>query len=297
MSNIKLIRNRIKSVKSTQKITKAMRMVSAAKLNKAKDASCFARNYRQKILSMLISARNSADTSDLDLLTKSILLNSDKSDRTILIINGSDRGLCGGYNSNIFRKIKREIANYPNVKIITIGKKIDEIVSKICTSSLNILANEEPAQISKKVIEFIESELLNDPSTQVISYYTQFKNTLTQIPSTFRLVPLPSKQEGENASSNPLAQESKVNNLDFANVEFEGENLIKKLTQLYIESNIIANLFESKASEEASRTTAMDNATRNAGQMIQDLTQKMNRTRQTQITKELIEVISGAEAV
>jgi F-type H+-transporting ATPase subunit gamma len=282
MSNVKALRNRIKSVKSTQKITKAMRMVSAAKLHRAKDSAEFAGIYREKILSILNASKNSIDASELSLLTKSMMFESDDYKKTIIILYGSDRGLCGAYNSNILKKIRKEIKTFPNVKLLTIGKKIGELSEKLHHSEININISNNPSEVSKTVRDFILSELETEPSTQVLAYYTKFKNTLTQIPTALRLIPIEERNITE-----------KVN----LSIEFEGENLIEKLSELYIESNIVANLYESKASEEASRMTAMDNATRNAGDMIQKLTLKMNRTRQAQITKELIEVISGAEAV
>lgn len=282
MSNVKALRNRIKSVKSTQKITKAMRMVSAAKLHRAKDAAEFAGIFREKILAILNSSKNSLDSSELSLFTRSMLFPSESYKNTIVILYGSDRGLCGGYNSNILKKIRRELNSYPNVKLLTIGKKIGELSEKIYKSEININISDNPSATSKIVRDFILKEIEKEPSTQVITYYTKFKNTLTQIPTSIKLIPIDSRHSQETMN---------------LNVEFEGDNLVEKLTELYIESNLVANLYESKASEEASRMTAMDNATKNAGEMIQKLTLKMNRTRQAQITKELIEVISGAEAV
>jgi F-type H+-transporting ATPase subunit gamma len=282
MSNVKALRNRIKSVKSTQKITKAMRMVSAAKLHRAKDAAEFAGIFREKILAILNSSKNSLDSSELSLFTRSMLFPSESYKNTIVILYGSDRGLCGGYNSNILKKIRRELNSYPNVKLLTIGKKIGELSEKIHKSEININISDNPRATSKIVRDFILKEIEKEPSTQVITYYTKFKNTLTQIPTSIKLIPIDSQASQETMN---------------LSVEFEGDNLVEKLTELYIESNLVANLYESKASEEASRMTAMDNATKNAGEMIQKLTLKMNRTRQAQITKELIEVISGAEAV
>ena len=281
MSGLKLLRNRIKSVKSTQKITKAMRMVSAAKLHRAKDAASFASIYRQKIKEILSASKSSIDYSELSPLGKSILYSREEYDQTILIINGSDRGLCGAFNSALYRKFRLEYQKYKNIKTIVIGKKISELVAKHVDINLQISAAEDYSEISKKVREFIISEIEVNPSTRVVAYFTIFKNALTQIPCAANLIPVEDKEDGSSSM----------------NVEFEGDNLIEKLTNLYLESNLMANLYESKASEEASRMTAMDNASKNAGEMIERLTLKMNRTRQAQITKELIEVISGAEAV
>jgi len=282
MSNIKALRNRIKSVKSTQKITKAMRMVSASKLHRAKEASAFANSFRVKILSILTSAYKNLDDSELSPFSKSVLEPKEAYNKTIAVIYSSDRGLCGGFNSAMLRKLKKELGQYADLKLITIGKKLNDILAKNYNVLLHLSISEAPLSISSKLTELLIQELIQDADTQVITYFTKFKNTLTQIPTKMNLIPIEYDESIENNS---------------LNVEFEGEDMIDKLVKLYLQSNFVANLFESKASEEASRMTAMDSATRNAGEMINKLTLKMNRTRQAQITKELIEVISGAEAV
>ncbi|MDX1924413.1 MAG: ATP synthase F1 subunit gamma [Rickettsiaceae bacterium] len=281
MSNVKALRNRIKSVKSTQKITKAMRMVAASKLNKAKNSAKFASAYREKIQSLFGALKNTEEEVT-GLLSSAILSKRDSFKSSIIIIYGSDRGLCGPFNSNIFKKLKGEIDKYPQPKIITIGKKIDQIITKIAKSDFHLSASTDAMEISARLIEFIENNLKSEPSCQIVSYYTIFKNTLTLIPSCARIAPMENSEQNLSSSSS---------------VEFEGANLMEKLCKSFIESNIIANLYESKASSEASCMTAMDSATRNAGSMIQNLTLKMNRTRQAIITNELIEVIAGAEAI
>ncbi len=281
MSGLKLLRNRIKSVQSTQKITKAMRMVSASKLHKAKESEEVARNFRDRIISIILDAKESADHADLSLLDKAILYKSDAEyNNTIAVVYSSDRGLCGPYNSALYRKLRNELYDYPNLKVICVGKKIYELLNGKVNIVAHLSASSNPGDIVKEINNIVISELHLNPLTRVIAYYTRFKNTLTLIPDKIQTIPI----EGSNERRK----------LD---IEFEGDGLIQKLIELYLESNIIANLYESKASEEASRMTAMENATRNAGEMITALTLKMNRTRQAQITKELIEVISGAEAI
>ncbi len=281
MSGVKTLRNRIKSVKSTQKITKAMRMVSASKLHRAKESEEVARNFRDRIISILLDAKESVDHEELGLIDKSILYKSDEEyNNNIVIIYSSDRGLCGPFNSALYRKLRNELSEYPNLKVICVGKKIYELIQEKFNIVANLSASGNPKEIANEINNILSSELRLNPLTRVISYYTKFKNTLVQTPTKIQIIPL----DASNI-------EKKLN------IEFEGEGLVQKLIELYLESNIISNLYESKASEEASRMTAMDNATRNAGEMINALTLKMNRTRQAQITKELIEVISGAEAI
>ncbi len=282
MSTIKALRTRIKSVKSTQKITKAMRMVSASKLHRAKDAASFSGHYRDRIFSLLNIAQKNTNYSELSSFYKSMLTKKESYKKTIAIVYSSDRGLCGGFNGMMYKKLKKELPLYENLRIITIGKKLDRALSKTYNVIAHLQLSEDPTKISSQVSDIIVKEVESNSDTQVIVYFTKFKNILTQTPSSQRIIPIEEQ-----------VLDSKIN----SNLEFEGDGIIEKLCHLYLASNFTANLFENKASEEASRMTAMDNATRNAGKMIDQLTLKMNRTRQAQITKELIEVISGAEAV
>ncbi len=284
MSSIKALRNRIKSVKSTQKITKAMRMVAVSKLNKAKISANFASIYRQKITALLSAIKNSSDIYSSSPMINALLSPQKNFNATILIVYGSDRGLCGPYNANILKKLREDINHYPRPKVICVGKKLNSIISKIITPSFVVSAYEDPKNVASQIQEFVAKELDNEPSCQIVSYFTKFVNTLTLVPSKFSLGPV---------------DDSCIDNQDptIRNIDFEGQNLIEKLSDKYFESNIIANLYESIASSQASCMAAMDNATRNAGSMIEQLTLKMNRTRQSVITNELIEVISGAEAV
>ncbi|MDX2050580.1 MAG: ATP synthase F1 subunit gamma [Rickettsiaceae bacterium] len=282
MSGLKALRNRLRSVKSTQKITKAMRMVAASKLNKSKNFAALADSYKQKIISLLSSAQEVSSDELLKTIPSAIFSEKTEFSNTILIVFGSDRGLCGAYNSNIFKKVKEDLSKYRNPKIIAIGKKIATILSKITKIESTIPSAEGHDIISKKVLDIIENETTKEPATQVLVYFTKFKNALVQMPASNRLIPL-------DLSSIPKDQ----NRL---NTEFDGKNLLDTLSKIYIKSNIIASLLESKASQEAASMTAMDGATRNAGEMIKRLTLQLNRTRQAVITNELIEVIAGSKA-
>ncbi len=282
MSTIKALRTRIKSVKSTQKITKAMRMVAASKLHKAKNAANFAQQYRDRIFLLLSIAQKNIDYSELSLFYRSMLTKKEFYKRTIAIVYSSDRGLCGAFNGTMYKKLKKDLCQYENLKIITIGKKLDNALSKIYNVMAHLEASLDSAVISSKVIDLIVKEVESDHDVRVVVYFTKFKNALVQTPSLQTIIPV---------------EEQILDEAINVNLEFEGNNIVERICDLYLSSNFTANLFENRASEEASRMTAMDNATRNAGKMIDQLTLKMNRTRQSQITKELIEVISGAEAV
>lgn len=282
MANLKLLRNRIQSVKTTQKITKAMRMVAASKLNKAKSNAEFSDKFRQKIISIINSAKNSIDETKISNLSKSLLYKS-KQDKALIILFCSDRGLCGPYNSHILKLLFKNISEYKENKVVIVGSKLEPLVAK----KLEIIESYNGSMDIQEIVKGVKTRILKtinrDPNTDILTYYTHFKNSLSYEPKVKSLLPI--EEEETKLTDEQL------------NVEFEGEQLIDKLTELYIDSYLTANFYESKASEEASRMNAMDNATRNAGDLIDDLTLKLNRSRQAIITNQLIEVISGAEAI
>jgi F-type H+-transporting ATPase subunit gamma len=282
MASLKTLRNRIKSVKSTQKITKAMKMVSASKLNRAKESAIFSEKFRSQVSSIALNAKNNVDHSEISNLSKSLFYEYDEYKKNILIIFSSDKGLCGPYNGNVFKMLRKTLSAFPNRKVILIGSKLEDQLIKLTNIDLVIKASEPLENIVRSIKDIILSSLQEEPQTRVVMFYTKFKNVLTQTTCQKNLIPLSFEELDESESDN---------------IEFEGENLIDKIVELYLDSSISAALFESKASEEASRMNAMDNATKNASELITDLSLVMNRTRQAQITSELIEVISGAEAL
>lgn len=285
MSGLKLLRNRIRSIKSTQKITKAMHMVAVAKFYRIKEAAIYNRLFLGKITDILNLAKSKVV--DLDLLPKiqSMLAGTNNPKLKIAIIISSDKGLCGNYNSSLNRYLSKALNNDDyNLKVITIGNKFHEYYSaeykdKILMH-LPISGNLE--EISEKIFEKINQIADNELDINVRVYYTKFINILTRTPDEYNLWPI---ESGINQSENSGA------------VEFEGEGIIEEIISFYQKTSLMSAIYNSRASEEASRMTTMDNASKNAGEMIHDLTLKMNRTRQAHITKELIEVISGAEAL
>ncbi|MDX1917404.1 MAG: ATP synthase F1 subunit gamma [Rickettsiaceae bacterium] len=281
MSNLKVLRSRIKSIKSTQKITKAMKMIAVSKLNKAKHKLKFAIDYRAKISELLMYVRNTIEIEKGTLLSKILSENNNASENTIIIIYGSDRGLCGGYNYNIVKKLKGEMVKYINPQIICIGKKIGSLVAKHVKPALVINASENPVELLDKVKDYIIPVISSENSCNILMLFTKFVNTIKLEPMSLNLIPL---------------ENSDVKYVDKP-LDFEGENLQAILAQKYIEANILATLYQSLASNYASSMTAMDNASKNAGNMIEQLTLEQNITRQSIITNELIEVIAGAGAV
>ena len=291
MASLDDLKKRIVSVKSTQKITKAMKMVAAAKLKRAQESAEKGRPYSEKMNNIIL---NLADgISDKENAPK--LLTGTGQDKVHLcVVLTSDRGLCGGFNSNIIKKAKVYFGKVLNedktLKIITVGSKgydqlkrlyNDKIIEKISFKESKNANYFDAEKVGKIIIEsFLKKEF--DVCT---IFYNKFKNVITQIPQAQQIIPLKSS-ESEGSSSED-------------NYEFEPEEdeILSNLLPKNISTQIFKAMLENSASEQGSRMSAMDNATRNAGEMVEKLTIKYNRSRQAAITKELIEIISGAESL
>jgi len=293
MPNLKELKNRISSVKSTRKITSAMKMVAASKLRRAQELAESSRVYADSLSFILSSlAGNTKNSADLP----EILTGRENSKISLLIINSSDRGLCGGFNSNLFRNAKKWISDQQgqgkSVKIMTVGKKASSFYKKtdldIVASFEDLNSNDRQLQVSEeiknKIMELFESNEIDEVSI----LFNKFVSAISQEPTYQSLIPLSNEETSED--------ESEANNAIF---EFEPDKneLLEYLVPRNFLTQIYRSVLESSASEHAARMTSMDNATRNAGDMIDRLTLTYNRTRQAFITKELIEIISGAEAV
>jgi F-type H+-transporting ATPase subunit gamma len=293
MPNLKELKNRISSVKSTRKITSAMKMVAASKLRRAQELAESSRVYADSLSFILSSlAGNTKNSSDLP----EILTGRENSKISLLIINSSDRGLCGGFNSNLFRNAKKWISDQQgqgkSVKIMTVGKKASSFYKKtdldIVASFEDLNSNDRQLQVSEeiknKILELFESNEIDEVSI----LFNKFVSAISQEPTYQSLIPLSNEETSED--------ESEANKAVF---EFEPDKneLLEYLVPRNFLTQIYRSVLESSASEHAARMTSMDNATRNAGDMIDRLTLTYNRTRQAFITKELIEIISGAEAV
>ncbi len=293
MPNLKELKNRISSVKSTRKITSAMKMVAASKLRRAQDLAESSRVYADSLSFILSSlAGNTKNSSDLP----EILTGRENSKISLLIINSSDRGLCGGFNSNLFRNAKNWISEQQekgkSVKIITVGKKASSFYRK---TDLDVIANfddlnsnDKQLQVSEEIKNKIMELFENNEIDEVSILFNKFVSVIAQEPTYQSLIPLSNEEADEEVS-------------DTSNAVFEYEPDKNELLEYLVPRNFLTQIYrsvlESSASEHAARMTSMDNATRNAGDMIDGLTLTYNRTRQAFITKELIEIISGAEAV
>ena len=291
MASLDDLKKRIASVKSTQKITKAMKMVAAAKLRKAQESAERGRPYSEKMNNIILNL--SDGISDKENAPK--LLSGSGNDKVHLcVVMTSDRGLCGGFNSNIIKKAKSYFAKLTkdgkDLKIITVGSKGNDQLKRVYGEKIiaNISFKEskqanyfDADKVGKLVIEKFEAEEFDICTI----FYNQFKNVITQIPQAQQIIPL----NVENSK-----QDKAEDNYEF---EPDEDEILGNLLPKNISTQIFKAMLENSASEQGSRMSAMDNATRNAGEMVDKLTIEYNRSRQAAITKELIEIISGAESL
>ena len=294
MPSLDDLKKRIGSVKSTQKITKAMKMVAAAKLRRAQESAESSRPYSDTMNDVIgsISKKVVSISSGRNLLT-----GTGDDQVQLLILFTSERGLCGGFNSSITKKMREKIEDLKKlsktVKIICIGKKgydilkrkySDLIVDVIDMKAIKSVSYQDAKDISQKIIKMYFD---NEFDTCSI-FYNKFKSVIDQIPTDQKILPI------ETEENNDIDLKSSTSMLDFEPGETE---ILEELLPLNFAVQIFKALLESAASEQGARMSAMDNASRNASDMIDKLTLFYNRSRQAVITKELIEIISGAEAV
>lgn len=295
MANLKELKARIASVKSTQRITSAMKMVAAAKLRKAQEMAEAARPYAERIERMLGSLAAGASSSG----APPMLSGTGKDDTHLMVVVSSDRGLCGGFNGSIVRHVRHKILELQGqgktVKLIVIGRKGVGLLRR----EFSGLLVESYEELSKPIPNFDGAAVVAAKVTAMFEagefdvctiYYNKFISALTQIVTPLQLIPFaPPETDGEEAAdtgTNAIYE-----------FEPEEEKILAALLPKNLSTQIFRSMLESFASEQGARMTAMDNATRNAGDMIGSLSITYNRSRQAQITKELIEIISGAEAL
>ena len=290
MASLDDLKKRITSVKSTQKITKAMKMVAAAKLKRAQESAEKGRPYSEKMNNVILNLSNGI--SDKDNAPK-LLSGSGKEQIHLCVVMTSDRGLCGGFNANIIKKAKSHFAKLARegkeLKIVTVGSKGndqlkraygDKIIENISFKNSKNANYFDADKVGKIIIEKFEKEEFDICTI----FYNQFKNVITQIPQAQQIIPL-NTVDDENKSDETY--------------EFEPDEdeILNNLLPKNISTQIFKAMLENSASEQGARMSAMDNATRNAGEMVEKLTIEYNRSRQAAITKELIEIISGAESL
>ena len=290
MANLKDLKTRINSVKSTQKITSAMKMVAAAKLRRAQEVAEAGRPYSsrmQQVISGLAANANKSNAPEL-------LVGREDVKTHLLIVVSADKGLCGGFNGSIARQTRQEINRLENegksVLVYMVGKKAaDNLGREILNKTFERIENLQGSNVDYNKVKGVAEKILlgfaDNQFDQVSIIYNQFVNAITQNVVVAPLIPANVVGEQDNES------------LIVYDYEPEQNELLELLLPRNINTQIFSALLESSAAELAARMTAMDNATRNAGDMIDSLTLVYNRTRQANITKELIEIISGAEAL
>ena len=293
MANLKDLKTRINSVKSTQKITAAMKMVAAAKLRRAQDAAESGRPYSTRMRQVIGNLASTADPSS----APQLLVGNGKDQTHLLVIMSADRGLCGGFNGSITRQTRAEVARLKaenkTVKLLMVGRKSADALRRefgdmyidqhegLQGTSVNY---DDAASIADTIRSKFEAGEF-DVCTLI---FNKFKNAITQEITLTRLIP--AEVDESDAADNDSAAVS-------YEYEPEEDELLASLLPRNLSTQIYSALLESSAAELAARMTAMDNATRNAGELIDRLTLVYNRTRQANITSELIEIISGAEAI
>ncbi len=292
MASLKDLRNRIASVKATQKITKAMQMVAAAKLRRAQEAAEAARPYSERMSAVLANITQAIGAGGE---APALMTGTGKDDVHLLVVCTAERGLCGGFNSQIARfardHIRKLLFDGKTVKIICVGKKgfdilrrdyAQLIIERIDLREVKTIGFANADAIAKKVIGLFEQGQF-DVCTL---FYSNFKSVISQVPTAQQLIPAAAPAEAEAANGSAVYE-----------YEPEPSEILSDLIPRNISVQVFRALLENAAGEMGAKMSAMDNATRNAGEMINKLSITYNRQRQAQITKELIEIISGAEAL
>lgn len=285
MPSLRDLRRRIKSIKSTQQITKAMKAVSAAKMRKAQDAVLAARPYSRRIKDVL--GRVAVASSGV----KHPLLAVRESKKVAYVVITADRGLCGGFNSNVIRRATQELKGATaEISLLTIGRKSRDFFRrrgfKIARQYVGLGENVNYGT-ARDIASYVIDKYSSEEYDEVYLLYSQYFNVLVQKPVLVKLLPAEPPAEEEGADTKKV---------DYI-FEPSPEAVLTELLPKYIENAIYQGLLESKAGEHSARMTAMDNATKNAKDMIAKLTLSMNRARQAQITKEISEIVGGAAAL
>ena len=296
MPSLKDLRNRIASVKATRKITKAMQMVAAAKLRRAQEAVIASRPYAERMDKVLTNLNKGLVSREG---ASPLLVGTGKEDTHLLVVMTAERGLCGGFNSNIARLARQDIqrlqAAGKTVKLLYVGRKgydilkrqfADLLVDRVDLKDFKQIGFANAEGITKQILQMFD----NGEFDICTIYYSKFHSVISQSPTALQLIPASFSDVDEDNSGTQGAT---------ALYDYEPgeEEILSFLLNRNIATQIFRGLLENAASEQGARMTAMDNATRNAGDMIDKLTISYNRQRQAQITKELIEIISGAEAL
>jgi len=284
LATLKEIKTRVTGVKSTQKITKAMKMVAAAKLRRAQERIMQARPYAQKINELLAGLLSSVDTS------LNVLLEKREVKTKLVVVVTSDRGLAGSFNTNLLKYAYNYISTGTNIKVMTVGRKAVDSFKK---SSLNVISahpnifNALSIEVSNAIVKEIVEGYIKKEYDEVEIIYNEFVNVAKQTPKTFKFLPFSSEEKKEADAAKKV---------DFI-YEPSAEAIVNTLIPKQLNVQLWKALLESNAAEQAARMTAMETATKNASDLLKMLELSYNQARQAAITKEILEIVGGAEAL
>ena len=299
MANLRDIRRRIKSVKSTAQITKAMELVAAAKMKKAQDQALAGRDYADKLNKVLVNLKANTDEESHPLLG----LREGGKGKELMLVISTGRGLCGGLNTNLLKKVRREVSE--GAEYVTVGKKLRQSIAKaggVIVTDWDV-ADPVPFNDAKPIARFLTDQFLSGDYDKITVAFNNFVSTLTQTPHVSQLLPIKADALAEKRAYEGVGKD-KIGETDDAaalnnDYEFEpnAEGVLDKLLPLYINFQIYQMLVEARASEHSARMVAMKAATDNANSMVKDLTLEYNKARQAAITAELLEITTAMKAM
>lgn len=297
MANLRDIRRRIKSVKSTSQITKAMELVAAAKMKKAQDQALAGREYADKLNKVLVNLKESTDEESHPLLVQR------KGKKELMLVISTGRGLCGGLNSNLYKKVMGAVSK--ETEYVTVGRKLRQSIAKSGGKLVSDWEVEDPVPFNdaKPIAKFLTEKFLSGEYDKITVAFNNFVSTLTQTPHVSQLLPIEADDLGEKLDYEGVGKDQ-IGETDQSaalgeEYEFEpnAEGVLNKLLPLYINFQIYQMLVEARASEHSARMVAMKAATDNANKMVKELTLEYNKARQAAITAELLEITTAMKAM
>ncbi len=293
MANLRDIRRRIKSVKNTSQITKAMQLVAAAKMKKAQDQAIAGRDYADRLNEVLVNLKENISEED------HVLLKQPGGKKELILVVSTDKGLCGGLNTNLLKKVRAEMGE--DADVVTVGRKLRMSLGKLGHNIVSDweVADPTPFADAKPIGAYLTEQFLEGSYSAVKVAFTNFETTLTQTPWIQQLLPVQESALAEKRSYEGMGRAGDVGETARRDYVFEPspEGVLDSLLPLYINYQVYQMILEARASEHSSRMVAMKAATDNAEQMIKDLTLEYNKVRQAAITSELLEITTAMKAM
>ena len=294
MANLRDIRRRIKSVKNTSQITKAMQLVAAAKMKKAQDQALAGRDYADRLNRVLVDLKENLSEEE------HVLLKKPAGKKELVLVVSTDKGLCGGLNTNLLKKVRAEVGE--DTEVVTVGRKLRISLGKLGHKIVSDweVADPTPFSDAKPLGTYLTDQFLSGEYSSVKVAFTNFETTLTQTPWILQLLPLEESKLAEKRSYEGMGEVAEVKETDHSRdyiFEPDAEGVLDRLLPLYLNYQVYQMILEARASEHSSRMVAMKAATDNAEQMIKDLTLEYNKVRQAAITSELLEITTAMKAM